>query len=185
VGREKLKEQVTGMSASQEQPSLSELRDFIRFLQHLWAALAGISVFFPLSNSLAKIIPLGQWDEGGFVFMETGFVSAIATLACVFMVLWLFTQRAEMRVRKNWDTLPEQAMRSFAFGVGSLILYWMGQEAIVQNIHTVFGLESGDAVRIVGDVLLLLVYGGFFVLVTRAFLLLGLREYLEPEDLSA
>ena len=42
---------------------IKTLREFIAFLQSLWGILAGISVFFPLSNALTKTIPLGYIED--------------------------------------------------------------------------------------------------------------------------
>ena len=44
---------------------LKELKDFIAFLQNLRGILAGISVFFPLSNVLIKLIPMKSMSEDG------------------------------------------------------------------------------------------------------------------------
>lgn len=44
----------------------------------------------------------------------------------------------------------------------------------------VFGWESDDLRWLAGDVALLAAYVGFFAFVTRAFVVLGLREYLRP-----
>jgi len=41
-------------------PSLDELRHFIEFLRNVWAALAGVSVLFPLSNAFSQTIPVAK-----------------------------------------------------------------------------------------------------------------------------
>ena len=66
------------MNNSQEEiTSIDELKQFTKFLQSLWATLAGISVLFPLSNVLAKVIPLARWPEGGFAFLSPTLVTAL------------------------------------------------------------------------------------------------------------
>ncbi len=59
------------MSADHEAPgAIEELKQFVEFLQNLWATLAGVSVLFPLSNTFAQIIPLGKWTDGGFAYLS-------------------------------------------------------------------------------------------------------------------
>lgn len=58
-------------------------------------------------------------------------------------------------------------------------LYMGGHYAITHDFYfAVLGWESDDLRRIFGDLVLLIAYGSFFTCVTRAFLELGLREYL-------
>ncbi len=168
------------MSASPEtSPVLQKLKDFVAFLQHLWATLAGVSVLFPLSNTFARVIPLAQWSDGGFAYLSPALVSGCATLACLFIVLWTFGQREDMRAPRAWHALPRQAVRSFAWGAVALMVYLAGHYAISHDFYFgVLGWQSGDLRRIAGDLVLLIAYGAFFVSVTRAFLALGLREYL-------
>jgi len=161
---------------------LQEFKDFVEFLQHLWAILAGVSVLFPLSNTFVRIIPLAQWSDGGFAYLSPALVSGLATLACLFIVLWTFGRREEMRARRAWTSLHQQAARSFALGSAALIVYLVGHYAISHDFYfQVLGWQSDDLRRIAGDLVLVVAYGGFFVFVTQAFLALGLREYLRGQ----
>jgi hypothetical protein len=109
-------------------------------------------------------------------------VSGFATLACLFIVLWTFGQREEMRVSREWSSLPQRAVRSFGLGAVALMMYLAGHYAISNDFYfRILGWQSDDLRRIAGDVVLVIAYGGFFVLVTRAFLALGLREYLRDK----
>ena len=166
------------MSASQETPrTLEELKEFLEFLQQLWSILAGISVLFPLSNAFVGIIPLAQWSDGGFVYLSPALVSGCATLACLFIVLWIFGQREDMRLRGAWSALPRKAVRSFAFGAVALMVYLAGHYAISHDFYFgVLGWQSDDRRRVARDLVLIVAYVGFFGLVTRAFLALGLRD---------
>jgi hypothetical protein len=168
------------MRSSQETPRvLQEFKEFVEFLQHLWAILAGVSVLFPLSNTLVRIIPLAQWSDGGFAYLSPHLVSGVATLACLFVVLWTFGQRDKLRAPRAWSSLPQQAVRSFALGAVALMVYLAGHYAISNDFYfRILGWESDDLRRIAGDLVLVIAYGGFFASVTRAFLALGLREYL-------
>ena len=171
------------MSASHEPPgAVRELREFVEFLQHLWAILAGVSVLFPLSNSFVRIIPVAQWREGGFVYLSPALVSGCATLVCLFIVLWTFGQRSEMREFRAWSSLPTKAVRSFALGATALTVYLAGHYAISHDFYfSVLGWQSDDLRRMAGDIVLAVAYVGFFGYVTRAFLALGLREYLRDK----
>jgi hypothetical protein len=168
------------MGSSQEtRRVLQELKEFVEFLQHLWAVLAGMSVLFPLSNTLVKVVPLAQWSDGGFVYLSPPLVSGFATLACLFVVLWTFGQRDKLRASRAWSALPRQALRSFALGAVALMVYLAGHYAISHDFYfRSLGWESDDLRRIAGDLVLVIAYAGFFAFVTRAFVALGLREYL-------
>jgi hypothetical protein len=170
------------MVSSPGRSPLREFKDFIEFLQHLWAALAGISVLFPLSNTLTGIIPLAQWSDGGFSYLSPPLVSGVATLASLFIVLWEFGRREALRTPRAWGALPRQAARSFALGVVALQVYLAGHFAISHDFYfQILGWESDDLRRMTGDFVLLIAYSGFFVFMTRAFLALGLREYLRAQ----
>lgn len=170
------------MNADHDAPdAVEELRRFIEFLQNLWASLAGVSVLFPLSNTFAQVIPLGKWTDGGFAYLSPTVVTALSTLVCLFVVFWSFTRRECMQRRGPWQTLPRQAVWLFGIGVGSLIVYLGGHYAITHDFYfAVLGWESEDLRRLFGDLVLLIAYGTFFACVTRAFVALGLREYLRP-----
>jgi hypothetical protein len=168
------------MNASQETSVvLEEFKAFIGFLQHLWAILASVSVLFPLSNTFAGIIPLAQWSAGGFAYLSPALVSGCATLACLFVVLWTFGQRQDMRLPGAWSSLPQRAVRSAALGAVALTVYLAGHYAIRSDFYfQILRWESDDLRRIAGDLVLVTAYAGFFASMTRAFLILGLREYL-------
>jgi hypothetical protein len=84
-----------------------------------------------------------------------------------------------MRMPHEWSSLPQRAVRSVAFGAVALIMYLAGHYMISNDFYfRILGWESDDLRRTAGDLVLVIAYSGFFVYVTRAFLLLGLREYL-------
>lgn len=50
---------------------IEEFKEFVSFLQSLWGILASISILFPLSNILFKVIPLQTIDQDGvFIFIS-------------------------------------------------------------------------------------------------------------------
>ena len=158
-----------------------ELREFLAFLQELWTLLAGVSVLFPLSNTLIDAVPMGTWPDGGFVYLSPVLVSACATIGCLFLVLWTFGTRDRWRSAGGPAALARAAIRSLAAGGLALAVYLVGVTVVQGDFYfTVLGWPSDALQRVAGDLLLAGLYGAVFVLITRAFLLLGLREYLRP-----
>jgi len=169
------------MSATDAPPSaLPELKKFLEFLSGMWGLLAGISTLFPLSNLLLQAVPLEPLPEGGFAYLPATAVSVVATLCCVFVVLWTFSQRG---LATSWTAAPVQrrAWRSFILGLAGVILYFALYLAIANDFYWVaLGWQSGDLRRLAGDVVLLILYAALFSLLTRAFVLLALFEFVKP-----
>lgn len=169
------------MSATnKEHPFLIEFRDFTKFLNSLWGILAGVSVFFPLSNVLLKIIPLGYIaDEGpgALEFLSPKLITTLTTVAALFIILQTFHQRGTLRTRKQKNVLQHQGWISFGIGMVALLVYLVVAFGIYWILYEPLGIWSGDLLRVIGDILLLLSYGVFFAQLTRAFVLLGMLEY--------
>lgn len=167
------------MNNSQEEiTSIDELKQFTKFLQSLWGTLAGISVLFPLSNVLTKVIPLAQWPEGGFVYFNPTLVTAISTVTCLFIIIWTFGRRLQFANAKRRRLIRRESALSFVVGGIGLSVYLIGHYAVVQNFYyIVFNWVTGDPQRVFGDLLLLIAYCVFFAFMTRACMLLGMLEY--------
>lgn len=164
---------------SQGKSFLEEFGTFLKFLQTLWGILAGVSTFFPLSNILVKAIPLGYMQEnsGSLEYFSPALITVLVTMATLFVILQTFGQRETLRTQKQQSALRHQAWVSFGLGILALISYLAVNFGIYGVFYAPFGIWSGDPLRLIGDVLLLLFYGAFFVLTTRAFVLLGMMEY--------
>jgi hypothetical protein len=159
--------------------SLDELKHFLEFLQNLWATLAGVSVLFPLSTALSRTIPVAKWSDGGFGYFSPAIVAGTASLVCVFVTIWTFGQREQNRRDGQFDP-GKRALRLFGLGIVSLVVYLAGHYSVTHDFYfRVLGWETDDLRWLVGDVVLLIAYVGFFACVTRAFVVLGLREYLK------
>jgi len=166
--------------------TLKEFRDFFGFIQNLWGILAGVSVFFPLSNTLMKVIPIGHfYDEppgsGAFQYLSPELVTSIATLITIFVVFSTFSRRYKYKVQE-YRTIKRQAWVSFILGVVSLVVYLTANFGIYELFYGPFEIWGGDPRRLIGDVLLLFSYGAFFALVTKAFMLLGMAEFYRIKD---
>ena len=160
---------------------LEEFKQFLKFLQNLWGILAGVSMLFPLSNALAQAIPLAKWDQGGLAYFAPNLITLVSSLTCLFLILWTFGQRYQLKHQARMR-LQRQAWRSFVPGLLSLVLYLMLYYAVQADFYfRVLGWESDDLRRILGDVILLMTYCAFFAMITRAFVLLGLVEFLRLE----
>ncbi len=164
---------------------IKQFKDFIVFLQSLWGLLAGVSVFFPLSNVLSRVIPIGNfYDEppgsGSFEYFSPEMVTAIATLISLFVVFSTFIRRYKFKVQKV-TLIQGKASISFAVGLISLILYLVLNFGIYELFYGSFEIWGGDPRRLIGDVMLLLTYSIFFSLMTRAFMLLGMIGFFGCE----
>ena len=164
---------------------LDELREFLAFLASLWGLLAAISLFFPLSNLLTKVVPLGDLDKP-FHHLSPALVSLLTTLTCIFLTFATFGRRvqfADGALRKRY---ARSARISFPLALVLLALY-------VQLPHSLYealvsgGSGSAEGGIAVYDGLLAALYIASFALITRAFLLLAMLEYFpeEPEPSDA
>jgi hypothetical protein len=161
--------------------SLKEFREFFKFIQNLWGILAGVSVFFPLSNTFMKVIPIGQfYDEppgsGAFQYLSSELITSVATLITIFVVFLAFSRRHKYEVQGG-HALKRQARVAFILGIVSLMAYLSLNFGIYELFYGPFEIWGGDPRRMIGDVFLLLTYSGFFALVTKAFMLLGITEF--------
>jgi hypothetical protein len=162
---------------------LKEFKDFISFLKNLWGILAGISVIFPLSNVLIKALPLQKWQgeagTGALYNFSPSLVSVVASLVALFIILWTFVQRHKIKMIKS-NLILRKAGLLFLIGIFALIIYLLIYSLIsdYEIFWSWFNWESDDPRRLVGDVILLVFYCVFFAAITRAFVLLGLSEFL-------
>lgn len=165
------------MNNSKEEISfLKEFKEFLQFLQNLWAILAGISILFPLSNALTKIIPLAPWPEGALAYFSPQLLSIVSSLASLFLLLWMFGHRYQLE-RRRLQT-QKKAGLSFVVGLVALIIYLTVHFVIANDFYfEVLKMQSDDLRRVLGDIVLLITYSAFFTLMTQAFTLLGMLEY--------
>ena len=157
---------------------LDEFKQFLSFLQNLWGLLAGLSVLFPLSNVLVKVVPLQSLDQdGAFAKLSPSLVTTLATITTLFLVLWTFSHRDQFKGRTQRRPLQRQAKFSFGAGLACLVLYLVGYTVKLTTAYDVWGWESQDPRHLLVEVPLLIAYVAAFALVTRAFLLLAMMEF--------
>lgn len=165
---------------------LDEFEAFVKFLQNTWGILAEVSVLFPFSNLLFEVVPTDEAALWTLAYMTDHKVllMAVATVGSLFVILWTFGQRYRF---EDWRRrrVQRRAWLTFGGAVTLLVVYLFlyslafggGEELIIGQT------ESGSDVRyLLFQLVMLLVYAGFFSLTTRSFVLLGLVEFLDlPE----
>lgn len=173
---------------NQHKGFLNEFRAFLGFLRNLWGILSGVSLFFPLSNVLFKVMPMRSTQDdpsGGWSYISPGLVTSLTTMITLFILLWTFGQRRIFSNPAEMDSISRRAWVALTIGLLSLIIYLGLHTTIYELVYRPLGVTHGDPGAFVGDVFLLLSYAGFFALVTRAFVLLGMKEYLIDDTLRA
>ncbi len=166
---------------------LHELQSFLTFLGSLWGVLAGISVFFPLSNVLLEVIPMRPYGEDGGVYNHIlpSVIVALATVVTLFVLLSTFVARARFRSPHFARAAVRKARASFALGIFALIGYLVLHQVYAQYAWSEWNWGSDDPRKLLVEVPLTLAYIAFFSLVTRAFVLLGMIEYFRGEGRRA
>ena len=168
--------QFSGMSTA-----VGEFRRFVTSLGTFWGVLTGTAMLFPLANTFVGAVPVGLWDQytprGGLVYISPEILAATATLGASFTTLWLFSHRDEFAADLDRGAVRRRALVSSA---SAYVRSWCtSSRASRSSRGTVLGGTMDNPHRIAGDVVPLLSYGGFFVLTTRTFVLLGVLEYYQ------
>lgn len=97
----------------------------------------------------------------------------VTTLACVFVVLWTFGQR---EMARSWSrpSVHRRAWRTLAAGLICLLLYVAVYLAAANDFYwSALRWESGDLRRMLGDMVVLVLYAASFSLLTRSFVLVA------------
>jgi hypothetical protein len=163
---------------------LDELADFLAFANKLWGILAGISVFFPLSNMLLEAIPLGAYGTEGGVFdrISPPLITTITTVVTLFLVLATFAGRSRFARPGSRRATVRKAWLSLAISVVSLIAYLALYQAYFEYAWEPWRLGSGDPRKLIVEIPLTIAYAVFFALLTKAFMLLGMLEFFENRN---
>lgn len=158
---------------------LDEFKGFLGFLQSLWGVLAGVSVVFPLSNVLVNVVPLQSIEhDGAFAKLSPSLVTTLATLTTLFVILWTFGHRGDYAGESQRRPIQRKALGSFAIGAAALVIYVVGYYVKMAYAYDVWGWESEVPQHLLAEVPLILAYVAAFTMVTRAFVLLALVEFL-------
>jgi hypothetical protein len=113
---------------------------FHNLLNNLWGMLASISVFFPLSNIFAKLIPIDAWDQGGgLVAISPQVFTAIASLGAVFVVFFRFGLREKLNTKEGRQSMWNLTPPSFFGGLIALVIYLVLYSSIQNNLYATMG----------------------------------------------
>lgn len=158
---------------------LRELAEFLAFARNFWGVLAGISVFFPLSNSMTNAIPMGAYgtDEGVFDQLSPVLITTMTTVVTLFVMLVTFAYRNQFQNLRKRNSIVRKAWISFGISSLSLLAYLVIHQAYREYAWESWGWGSGDPRKLLAEIPLLVLYVVFFSLLTRAFMLLGILEF--------
>lgn len=156
------------------QAFVQELREFLRFLRSVWGVLAGISVLFPLSNTLFTVIPIGM-DQRPFQDLSPAVVTTLTMLTCIFLTFATFGRRDRFTDPKRRGRYAWFARACFVAGLAALAVYLLAPHALYQA--WISDHPDSDAGVAGYDGLLAALYVATFALFTRAFLVLAMLEY--------
>lgn len=161
---------------------LAELEAFLGFLRTLWGLLAGVSVFFPLSNLLLGAIPLAAYDAGGvYDRVSPALVSALATVVALFVVLATYGRRRHVGEPDGRTRTARAAWRSLAASLACLAAYVAVHQVYAEWAWGRWQWGSGDPRKLLVELPLAAAYVASFALLTRAFVLLAMLEYYGEE----
>jgi len=115
---------------------------------------------------------------GALYSFSPSLVSVVASLIALFIILGTYVQRHKIKMMKS-NLILKKAGLIFLIGIFALIIYLLVYSLIsdYEIFWSCFNWESDDPRRLIGDVILLVGYCVFFAAMTRAFVLLGLREF--------
>ncbi len=170
---------------------IETIKEFLAFLQTLWGMLAGISIFFPLSNSLLNAIPMCAYkvtEKTGcpFDILSPNLITTIATVVTLFVILVTFTGRDQFRDSSKKPAMIRNAWLSFGVGILSLltyiVVYYIYDECCWECAWVVLHYGSEDPRKLFFEIPLLITYVTFFSLFTRAFMILGMIEFFGKSE---
>ncbi len=178
VGRDKITHINIYPAAPGSDALLQDSQKFLAFLKNLWGALAALSVLFPLVNQFVAVIPISNPDYTPLEYIPMFLVTLITTIATLFIVLWTFNQRHIFAAQNTPQRLQSRAWAALGLGLLSLTLYLSAHFGINMLVYEPLGIWGADPRRLPGDMFLSATYCGFFGLTTRAFMLLGMAEFI-------
>ncbi|MGH3506924.1 MAG: hypothetical protein ACRDO2_06940, partial [Nocardioidaceae bacterium] len=134
--------------------------------------------FFPLSNLLIKVIPLGDLDKP-FHDLSPALVAVLTTLTCIFLTFATFGRRVQFADGPRRTQYARSARLSFPVALILLAFYVLLPHSLYEALVSGQG-STAEGVALY-DGLLAALYILSFALITRAFLLLAMLEYF-PEQ---
>lgn len=164
---------------SRNRHSSGSIGELLDFLGNLWGILGTISVFFPLSNKLIPAIPL---TTDVIFSISPNLITAVASVFTVFVILDTFVKRFDLiRTQDGPERFRLAAWRWLWLGTlmltAYLILYLGKADILWGNLLGILHIPSDHPLVTVYDILLMILYSGFFASITKAFMLMGMIEF--------
>jgi hypothetical protein len=159
-----------------------DLLGFLRFAGRLWALLAGVSVLFPLANVFLRVIPASERFQPLFR-LPPAVMAPAAMLASAFMLLVSYYGRTGTdAARTGVAPARRSALTAFLAGAVCLGVYLSWEALLGDRLYgdTANTTIAKEAALEASDIAFILLYSGFFVFMTRAFVILALLEYRRP-----
>ena len=129
-----------------------------------------------------KIIPLGESpDEGALKYFSPEQVTVVTMLICLFVIFHIFCKRRLLKAEWEKDQerrMQQKSVNSFFLGILALLVYFSITRL---DFYSLFGGESDDPIFVFVDIFFLIFYSAFFGLVTRAFVFMGMIEFLSEQ----
>jgi hypothetical protein len=176
------------MPSNNNKTFIEELKNLIGFLQTIWGVLAGISLFFPLSNNLVKVVPLAKINGGeiygGLAYLSPDTVTVVSTIIVIFIMFQVISHRHDIEVSQR-RKIQHKANVSAVIAILAFIAYLLLYMPVAQWLNgysweNLYYLKVFS--RLLCDIGMLLVYSLMFASTTRAFMLLGMIEFLRSRE---
>ena len=152
---------------------ITNLTALFKFLGSIWGLLAGVSVLFPLSNVLFKVLPLTQRTQEsprGLALLPTQLVTTIASVLTLFVLLQTVASR-DLITSNSRATVQISAGVCFLFAMEFLVLY-------LRTYYRPSPQKQRPYNILYSDFLQLFTYALLFAMLTLAFTVLAYKEYL-------
>ena len=158
-------------STSKRQSILNNIREFLAFLAGLWGSLSSLTLLFPMSNYLIKVIPA---DNQNFpVFTVTATISSVFVLLYTYVSRDIYLENYILTTELN-KRLTFTALISFVVGIFSIPVYLV----IYYSFHPLLD-DGNNFLKWMGLLSALAFYSMTFVFLTNSFTRLALSEYLK------
>jgi hypothetical protein len=141
------------------QDGLTQIQAAAKFLSSLSGLGAGVSAILPLLGGAFEFVPMEEFRD-----YSGSLVTGVATMLSCFVLLYLVSLRDDIRTRPS-KKIRRQALIRVALGLVALSIF-LG--AFVQ----------GDSFSRLPEWWGMFFYVAFFVNITYAFALIGMKEFL-------
>lgn len=149
---------------------IDNIREFLSFLAGLWGSLSGITLLFPLSNSLFKVIPVGASNLSIFTVIAT--IASLFALLLTYVGREIYLESGDLLIEGK-KRLIREAIIYFCIGFFSIPIY-----LVLNSIWRVELTSNQTFGSWIVWVIILLLYASVFLFLTNSFTRLALSEYL-------